>query len=464
MEPKDVTCYLPIEVKARELDTKLYLAISLVKKGFSVVIGSKSNIHKQMFKKNKPFIYFDKGISPLNSNFYNAIKASKGLIVEIQEEGNVSKNTDVIILSHNNPSAELVSLIFTWGELPRKIILENCSKLNPKNIVATGHPSIDLLHKDLIIYYQELAKVKNKIRPGYILINTNFAHYNGYINFEESKKYNDNIDELYNEKKRREWQSIEKIQEKVLNEFLKMIKNLSKLVKEKEIVIRPHPLEKKDIYEKEFAEYENINVIREGSAREWIINAESVVHYDCTTGIESLIIGKNVISFCPYFIKELVANLPIDISLKFSKAEDLISYIQNDYKDKDYDFSEIRKKNMIILKKYMANVENKATDKIVKNLENLTKNWAKVNSQPLKKLYYLCKIKLKNLILNIKRRIKKYNNINIRQKSKFSHLNLREIDERLNIWYKCLSINKKFVVNELRKDTFLIREEVSLEE
>ena len=75
MEPKDVSCYLPIEVKARELDTKLYLAISLVKKGFSVVIGAKSNIHKQMFKKNKPFIYFDKGISSLNSNFYNAINA-----------------------------------------------------------------------------------------------------------------------------------------------------------------------------------------------------------------------------------------------------------------------------------------------------------------------------------------------------------------------------------------------------
>ena len=65
--------------------------------------------------------------------------------------------------------------------------------------------------------------------------------------------------------------------------------------------------------------FNNIEVIRKGSVREWIVNAEAIIHYDCTTGIESLIAGKNVISFCPFYDENLVASLPIEISTKFTK-------------------------------------------------------------------------------------------------------------------------------------------------
>ena len=90
MEPKDVTCFLPIEVKARELDTKIYLAMCLVEEDF-LLIGAKPQVHKHMLSYNKPFIYFSKGINPHKCEPYNVIKFSKGLMVEIQEEGNISK-------------------------------------------------------------------------------------------------------------------------------------------------------------------------------------------------------------------------------------------------------------------------------------------------------------------------------------------------------------------------------------
>ena len=120
MTLEKITCFLPIEVKARELDTKIYLALRLVERGFSVVIGAKPQVHKYMLSFNKPLIYFSKGINPQKWNLYNVIKFSKGLMIEIQEEGNISKNYDVLIIVHNNRCAELFSLIFAWGILPKK--------------------------------------------------------------------------------------------------------------------------------------------------------------------------------------------------------------------------------------------------------------------------------------------------------------------------------------------------------
>ena len=58
MKLENVTCFLPIEVKARELDTKVFLALRLVEKGFSVAVGSKIAIHKHMLFKQKTFYLF----------------------------------------------------------------------------------------------------------------------------------------------------------------------------------------------------------------------------------------------------------------------------------------------------------------------------------------------------------------------------------------------------------------------
>ena len=99
----------------------------------------------------------------------------------------------ILTESHNNPSSELFSLIFTWGKFQKKVIEDNCKKLKKSVLKSTGHPSFDLLHKDLIYYYSKLSKSKIRIKPGYILINTNFATSNGHINFEESKKINENV-------------------------------------------------------------------------------------------------------------------------------------------------------------------------------------------------------------------------------------------------------------------------------
>ena len=192
MRIEDIICYLPIEVKIREFDTKLFLASKLVQKGFPVVIGRKTGLNKHMFSQKKPFIYVDKGISKGSLDFYKAIKSSNGSLVEIQEEGNIRLDSGILIRIHNNLSAKLFSLIFTWSVRAKKVIENKCPILNNSdvNVIASGHPSFDMLHEDIIDYFKKMRRLNSNIKPGYILINTNFSRANGIINFNEMRLYN----------------------------------------------------------------------------------------------------------------------------------------------------------------------------------------------------------------------------------------------------------------------------------
>lgn len=461
MITKEIVCYLPIEIKARELDAKIYLALRLIEKGFSVVIGRKSGVNYQIFFNKKPFVYFDKGISPRNWNFYSAIIASRGQLVEIDEEGAVSANFDGLILSHNNPCSELFSLIFTWGKFQKKVIEDNCKKLKKSILKSTGHPSFDLLHKDLIYYYSKLSKTKIKIKPGYILINTNFATSNGYINFEESKKINENVKGVYSEEKKEMHDKAYKFQKIILLEFLKMIKKLSINFPEKNIIVRPHPIERMETYEDNLKFLENVHIIKEGSSREFILGAEAVIHYDCTTGIEAYIAGKQVISYCPFYDENFVSKIAMNIGLKINNTEDLIKYIKSNYKDEDNYTVDARNEKLDYLSKYIANVNRNATDQIISNVEEICDNFEILKLKPLERLYYLQKIKINKFFSRVKEKLKSLSTnteaIKNNQKSKFAYLEAKEILERLEIWYEHFSINEKYEINKLEDDTYFIK-------
>lgn len=452
-KPENFVCYLPIEVKARELDTKIYLALKLVQKGFCVVIGGKPGLNKHMFYQKKPFIYVDKGISKGSSNFYKAIKSSNGLLVEIQEEGNIRLDSEIIIRIHNNFTANLFSLIFTWSNRAKEVIEKECPIINNVKVVASGHPSFDMLHDDLIEYFKKIRKLNSKIKSGYILINTNFSTANGIITFNDMRSYNIKDKEFHTEKEKKKYEASIEFEKKILSEFLKMIKAVSDTFIDKIIIVRPHPMENKNFYEEEFKENKNIKVIFEGSSKQWIADADVIIHHDCTTGVEAFIAGKKVISFCPYHDSNHVIKLPQDVSVKLNNIESIINYIKiKDIKD----HLDREKKNLELLKltKNINSKNQKATDVIVSNLVELCNTYENKKRLFLKKWYYYLKFKILNKIGRIM--IKSNASINTMRKKKFNYLKKEELEEKLNSWYELLP-TEKILVEELEKDTFLLK-------
>ena len=85
---KNCWVIIPMEVKVRELDPRLYLALRCVQKGFRVIFGSKRGAHESMFSLNEPYLYISKGGSDIDS-FFKKTRNHGGHIAVLDEEGGV---------------------------------------------------------------------------------------------------------------------------------------------------------------------------------------------------------------------------------------------------------------------------------------------------------------------------------------------------------------------------------------
>ena len=54
---KKIICFIPVEVKTRELKARFYLANKLFKKGFDVVIGDRTAMTRIFKFTKQPFVY-----------------------------------------------------------------------------------------------------------------------------------------------------------------------------------------------------------------------------------------------------------------------------------------------------------------------------------------------------------------------------------------------------------------------
>lgn len=431
-------CYVPIEIIVRELDAKIYASLELLKQGHDVYFGGKEPLHRHMLKVCKnPFIYFDKGLTPAMLHFYEKIVHSRGIIVELQEECAMMVNLDKIEASHNNATMKYPSAAFTWGETPNKAIQKFIFKKYFSKLFISGYPSFDLLNPKYLEYYKTLGKKNIDIPSGYILVNTDLGHYNGQINYFDSLKKLGGRHEkvLYNEEGQKRYNGIRAYHKILFNEFVKTIKELSKRYSDNNIVVRPHPVEKESTYQDAFSDCKNVHVIRRGSVREWIANASLIMHHDCTTGVEAMIMKKPVVSFAPVYNEEYTSKLPMRVSKILKSTKELFAYIDTNY-DNDSHISSY-KKHLDIVKSYIHNVDVKAMDIITDTISKNKEKWfneARRNASffPLKYYYVNSKALLKKPFRKLfpNKKLKNY------YASRFPGIDLIDVKSRIDILSK----------------------------
>ena len=80
-----------------------------------------------------------------------------------------------------------------------------------------------------------------------------------------------------------------------------LVKLLRKLLNEFpnfNFILRPHPNETKEAWEKILVnKYENLTINKSGSLADYIFSSELLIHTGCTSGIEAALMGKKSISF-----------------------------------------------------------------------------------------------------------------------------------------------------------------------
>ena len=310
----------PIEVACRELPGKLLLAHKFAISGCIVFVGSKARILE--FSKFLPeAIYFDKGYHEnVSERIYDDLEKRHLKIVSLDEENAVDfSDYQQLNLRFPDHILKRFRLVFLWGEKQFTYLKNNRANLAIEKTFVTGHPRFELLSEKFRSIYQKDVDSFRKKYGNFILVNTNFGLGNNI-------KGDDFVVQNY-ASRFPQLESLIKYQKEQTQNFISLCKFLSSKLQVK-IILRPHPEEDLAIYRDRLADFSNVEVIAEGSVIPWIIAADIMIHHDCTTAIECAMLGKNSLAYTKNLKTELVTDIPLKISYKYSDQAEILEHVK----------------------------------------------------------------------------------------------------------------------------------------
>jgi surface carbohydrate biosynthesis protein len=200
-------------------------------------------------------------------------------------------------------SIKHVSHLFAWGQ--DNVELWRQYSYLPADIPIhdTGNPRNDMLRPEMHPFYKEEVQALHRQYCEFILVNTNFNHVNAFgpdMNLFQPVKNPGEQAKFGRAAKgmsRDYAQGLSDHKQAVFNSFQHMIPKLNRAFPELNIVIRPHPTERHDVYREIADRSERIHVTNAGNVVPWILASRMVLHNGCTTGVESFVMGVPAISY-----------------------------------------------------------------------------------------------------------------------------------------------------------------------
>ena len=167
--------YLPIEIKNRELVSRIYFGIYASKIGWSVIIGRK-NRFSNFIKKLRPGNYISKSVGDFKK-IDGYLTENKFVKSFIDEEGLMSFDET---FTHRRTTKDILKKIknyFVWGNNH----FNEMKKLHPEfenKLKIVGNPRIDIIKDKNVRLYEEESKKIKRIYGSYFLLATKFGKVN----------------------------------------------------------------------------------------------------------------------------------------------------------------------------------------------------------------------------------------------------------------------------------------------
>ncbi len=313
---------ISIETANRELYPKVFLSYKFAETGNVAYVGTKDNIYG-LVQYLDNLIYLDKGYhAQISELIYDKLIKKSAVIISLDEENGVDYD-DFSTISDRFPEKifHIFGQIFLWGSKQYQYLRENRQSFDDKNIFCYGHPRFEILKPSYrFLYDDETLNIRKKYN-NFILINTSFGLGNNLLSDDAVvKNYKNRVP------------NVEKIMEyhklQVKN-FIELAVELSKLNRFN-IILRPHPEEDMRVYKHALEGIKNIHVVHSGSVVPWLMAAEVMIHHDCTTSLESAMIGKSSIAYTKDLNSTLTPTIPHRISYRYDSLGEVINNITNE--------------------------------------------------------------------------------------------------------------------------------------
>ncbi len=308
---------LPSENQTREFDAKLLLACVLAERGHRVVVGARHNIHNHIAD-YAPGIYVAKDFRKPSERILPLIAGLGHHITAWDEEGLVQPQPQLYYNRRYSLKAIAhVQSVFAWGPANHRL-LEGAPQWPRIAIHNTGNPRLDLLRPELRGFHQPDVLRLQREHGRFVLFDSNFASFNPAVRsaapalFEKGAALSP-----YLEGRKRlfaRWQAV--------------LPQLARAIAPVKIIVRPHPAESHDVWNRIAASQNSILVAHEGSALAWILASEAMLHSGCTTGLEAAFMGHRAIAFRPENLTDLQNDLPDSLSTIVDSEATLILAVQ----------------------------------------------------------------------------------------------------------------------------------------
>jgi len=282
--------YLTCEMKARDLDSRLLIAAYLIKMGYSVVVGQQWGCFESA-PYNLRGVYLFKTTNKFQAQMMKHVRDFGHIAIASDEEATAS--AAALAAEKTHPSAlenchHYLALSALHADSLRAYFPSFASKVE-----LAGSARIDLVRH---------AKPSRPRKRDYILFNTSLGIVNGlYGDFNKAADMYfsltnadpNNPDDVAAMRLRIEYEIAS------YNETVKLISAFLANT-DRDIVIRPHPSEKADIWRDLIKNNTHrMSVVVGSDPVPWIKHAELMIHSDSTTGVEAAIMGTPSINVSP---------------------------------------------------------------------------------------------------------------------------------------------------------------------
>ncbi len=361
--------YLPIETQARELLGKGFLAARAVERGWIVVMGDKGTTRGFM-REHPPGIYVEISIPNKKASRLEELHRAGNRIVNLCEEGILyTDGRDYCARKMGTDAFQWTDRLLLPGERNASDLRDYFPESRDK-VAITGNPRFDVLTPRLrCVYEAKAAAIRRKFGP-FLLVNTAFGRANPHRIGENAA---DNLIARGTIKEGSDAAFIRRqieFKRRQMQGLQALLEELSASGAAPKIVLRPHPVENHDVW-RDWAKGTKIDVRYEGSAIEWILASDAVLHPGCTTGVEALLLDRPVFSYVPEPDSAFV-NPTDRVSLWVSSAAELIDGLERFTNLASEDLRHGFASQRATLRSYLANIDPPlAADRIMDELDRL---------------------------------------------------------------------------------------------
>jgi surface carbohydrate biosynthesis protein len=243
------------------------------------------------------------------------------------EGGVVDSLEDYASSVKRNGTSDLIDLMLVWGPLQRDAFVE-FSGIPADRVELVGCPRMDFCSPPWV---EALPQLDDIARP-MVLINTNFSLVNPRFSRNLRAELETTLAAGFSNWNRDYIDRLAAETSAAMHGVISAAREIARKLPDIHFVLRPHPFEDPARYEGAFEEVENLEVRLQGSVITWINRSDAVLHLNCGTAIETVLMNKPAISLEWLNTEALIANAPFprEISYLARNIDDVANFLEGE--------------------------------------------------------------------------------------------------------------------------------------